>query len=415
MATAELASWVQEPDPGRFPYDAVVRAYQRVGKHFVSKELLEQLTAVRDRLPAMRGPWPEVRALAAFLDTALDKPDGRYDYPTYLALPMLELPGLDEPVATAPFARSRCDRLSVQLIADSLDFELAALDGLSMRLGELRPSDDLVVKRCKHGLRAVMPALTRMSLARGVTSDDTVDRARQMRSLVRADMALAERRAMDLSILPVYVSHDEYMFLRVLQTFETTFVLLTMHLRAAIDALAGRRTGEAVHFIAGAEESLRESAPLFSMLATMQIDSFRTFREYTEGASAIQSRGYKLVEALCRTPDAERADSPAFTSVPEIRERLAGGQPNLDDAYREARNSGDLDEAERARVGAAMRAFAGALQRWRGTHYRLAVRMLGEATGTGYTEGTPYLAAVRDIPVFHQVSHAEDEAKVRTR
>ncbi|WP_252942208.1 hypothetical protein, partial [Streptomyces sp. EL9] len=37
----------------------------------------------------MHGPWPEIRALASFLDTALDKPDGRYDYPTYLALPVL--------------------------------------------------------------------------------------------------------------------------------------------------------------------------------------------------------------------------------------------------------------------------------------------------------------------------------------
>ncbi|WP_069172166.1 tryptophan 2,3-dioxygenase [Streptomyces griseus] len=415
MATAELASWVQEADPGRFPYDAVVREYQRVGKHFVSKELLDRLTAVRDRLPMMHGPWPEVRALASFLDTALDKPDGRYDYPTYLALSMLELPGLDEPVATAPFARSRCDRLSVQLIADALDFELAALDGLSMRLSELRPSRDLAVKRCKHGLRAVLPALTRMSLARGVTSEDHVDRARQMRSLVRADMAIAERRAMDLSILPVYVSHDEYMFLRVLQTFETTFVLLTMHLRAAIDALSGRRADEAVHFLNGAEDSLRESAPLFSMLATMQIESFRTFREFTEGASAIQSRGYKLVEALCRTPDRERAESPAFHSVPEIHARLAGGHPNLDDTYREVRDSGDLGPAECARVGAAMSTFASALHRWRGTHYRLAVRMLGEATGTGYTEGTPYLAAVRDIPVFHQVSPADNEATVRSR
>jgi hypothetical protein len=35
--------------------------------------------------------------------------------------------------------------------------------------------------------------------------------------------------------------------------------------------------------------------------------------------------------------------------------------------------------------------------------------MLGrERTGTGYTEGTPYLAAVRDIPVFREVT-AEDD------
>lgn len=61
-----------------------------------------------------------------------------------------------------------------------------------------------------------------------------------------------------------------------------------------------------------------------------------------------------------------------------------------------------------------MTGFAQALQRWRGTHYRLAVRMLGEATGTGYTEGTPYLDSVRDIPVFHHAAPAADRT-VRTR
>jgi tryptophan 2,3-dioxygenase len=47
-----------------------------------------------------------------------------------------------------------------------------------------------------------------------------------------------------------------------------------------------------------------------------------------------------------------------------------------------------------------MARFADTLLRWRETHYRLAVRMLGERPGTGYTEGTPYLRSVRKIPVF---------------
>jgi hypothetical protein len=29
--------------------------------------------------------------------------------------------------------------------------------------------------------------------------------------------------------------------------------------------------------------------------------------------------------------------------------------------------------------------------------------MLGDKAGTGYTEGTPYLRAVREIPVFRSV------------
>jgi hypothetical protein len=44
--------------------------------------------------------------------------------------------------------------------------------------------------------------------------------------------------------------------------------------------------------------------------------------------------------------------------------------------------------------------------------------MLGEATGTGYTEGTPYLKSVRDIPVFRTVDVPDamsGEGTARTR
>jgi tryptophan 2,3-dioxygenase len=51
-------------------------------------------------------------------------------------------------------------------------------------------------------------------------------------------------------------------------------------------------------------------------------------------------------------------------------------------------------------VVTAMAEFAAALSRWRQTHYRLAVRMLGAKPGTGYTDGTPYLERVRAVPVF---------------
>ena len=37
-----------------------------------------------------------------------------------------------------------------------------------------------------------------------------------------------------LTLLPVYTVHDEYLFLRVLQRFETTFALIAVHLRATL-------------------------------------------------------------------------------------------------------------------------------------------------------------------------------------
>src|ERR1043165_2976790 len=129
MFTTEVRSWLHDPVPEKFPYDAVVRHFHDVGKHFVRPEPLALLAEVRGRLPDLRGPWQPVRTLAAFLDIALDKADERYDYPSYLALSLLHQPTVDDPAEQAPFARARCDRLMAQVVAEGLAVELAAMDG----------------------------------------------------------------------------------------------------------------------------------------------------------------------------------------------------------------------------------------------------------------------------------------------
>ena len=57
-----------------------------------------------------------------------------------------------------------------------------------------------------------------------------------------------------------------------------------------------------------------------------------TFREYTDGASAIQSRSYKTIESLCRRPDPERLVGPGYDAVPEVRARVLTAQPTLEEA-----------------------------------------------------------------------------------
>jgi len=409
MFVSELDAWFYDLDPAKFPYEAEVGEFRSAGKDFVSPDILGQLDRARSLLPQVNSPWPNVRTLACFLDSALDKPDGRYDYPTYLALSQLQLPSVDDPAEQTPFTRSRVDRLIVQLAADALHFELQAADGRTSLLPDLRPPRELQLKRYRHALRAIRPALNRLNLGQRVTSTDPEEAARQASAVVRADMSVSERRSMLLSVLPVYTIHDEYMFLRTLQIFETTFALIAVNLRAAVAALRCRDTGRAVHYLGIAEQALREASPVFSMLATMQVESFRTFRQFTEGASAIQSRNYKIIESLCRTPDAARTDSASYQSVPEVRARVLAGQDTLDDAFREARDSGDLPAEDLADLTAGMEAFAGALLRWRTTHYRLAVRMLGDVQGSGYTAGAPYLAACRTIPVFKTVGATTGE------
>ena len=51
--------------------------------------------------------------------------------------------------------------------------------------------------------------------------------------------------------------------------------------------------------------------------------------------------------------------------------------------------------------------FEDALVRWRRTHHSIAVRMLGDATGSGYSEGTPYLKSVIHLPVFDHTGRSD--------
>src|SRR5918998_426685 len=93
---AAITSWLSSRNADDFPYDLAVAEFNRVGKHFVATELLEALAGVRAALSEVRGSVAGVRLLDRFLDAALDKWDGRYANPTYLALSLLPLPSVDD-------------------------------------------------------------------------------------------------------------------------------------------------------------------------------------------------------------------------------------------------------------------------------------------------------------------------------
>jgi tryptophan 2,3-dioxygenase len=393
----EVAEWCADRDAETFPYDEVVAHFNRVGKHFVSRDLLVGL----DRVRAALADDADARylQLTRFLDTALDKFDGRYDNPSYLALDQLQLPGADGCPDPRHAQRQR-DRLVVLLIADMMRFELAALQGDIDLLPEMRPDSRITAKRCRHGLRAIRPALERLGLGADFDETDPLTAALEVCRAVFGDTSPAERRTLQLTALPVSLVHDEYMFIRALQSYETTFALIAVQLKAAVAALDRGEFTAATAGIEAAAQVLGEASPIWSLVATMQLESFLRFREYTDGASAIQSRNYKAVEATCRLPDQARLDSPAYQSVPEIRERVLAGQRNLADALSAAVGSGLLAPDAQAAVHAAMERFEGAIFKWRKTHHRLAVRMLGERRGTGYTAGVDYLEEGRTTPVF---------------
>ncbi|WP_245730223.1 hypothetical protein [Micromonospora pallida] len=205
----------------------------RVGKHFVDRDVLLGLDRARAALPA--GPRPGLTLLRRFLDCALDKWDGRYDYHSYLALPVLStaLEGIGE--ITPGRARRHRDRRYLHLLTDLLRFELDVEAGRTDLLPGQRPDRDRLTKRLRLAVRAAQPVLARLSPLTTITATDPVAAAAEVCAAV--DATTAERRDLRLSMLPVYVVHDEYLFLRVLQSYETTFALLVVLLRAARDAL----------------------------------------------------------------------------------------------------------------------------------------------------------------------------------
>jgi tryptophan 2,3-dioxygenase len=394
-----VAEWLKDRDPHTFPYESVVRRFHRVGKHFVERELLDSLCQARAVLPV--GSTFQPTPLEPFLDTALDKYDGRYDYLTYTGLSLLPLPGRVGCASDGGAALRQRNRLVCVLVTDALRFEQAAVAGATRFLPQMRPDRRTVAKRCRLGLRVNSRMSGRNGGNTSYRMQDPVKAAQDWCAAVRQSQSAPERIALRLSMLPVYVVHDEYLFIRVLQSFEATFALLVVQLSAAVAALEAGDPARATMLVDAARSALQESAPLFSMLATMRVESFRRFRQFTDGASAIQSVNYKRMESLCRLPDYERLESQAYQSVPAVRSKLlAGDQHNLESAYLAARARGWLPPARDDAFRAATARFASVLRHWRSTHYHLALRMLGDVKGTGQTEGPPYLRKVLDVPIF---------------
>lgn len=387
--------------PADFPFDTVVAAFHRVGRHHVAPGVLAALAGVREVLAAAPALDEDADLLDRFLDVALAKWDDRFANPTYLGLGLLPLPTEDlHGRGDTEVAGRDYDRLLVHLIADLMRFETGVADGTIDLSPELRPEPRTTAKRCRLGLQVAGPSVRRLGWGDLLEAADPVASARRLWTRVDADLSRLDRRRLQLTMLPVSLVHDEYQFIRVLQAFEATFALMAVQLNAAIHELTAGNPELAAALISAATATLHDAAPLFSLVGTMRVEAFQTFRVFTEGASAIQSRNYKLVEALCRRPDQSRLDSAAYHSVPEVRRRVLTGHQTLDEAYLAAREGHQFVPHSTAALEQAMTAFAATLRRWRRTHYRLAERMLGERTGTGYNEGAPYLKSVQTIPVF---------------
>ncbi|WP_030384952.1 tryptophan 2,3-dioxygenase family protein [Streptomyces sp. NRRL S-241] len=374
---------------------------RRTGKHFLPQPLLHRLGDIQHRHAVDRRPL-----LQAFLDCMLDKHEGRYWNRTYLSLPLLELllEASDDPEGVPD-----PNRMATLLIADVIRFETrtAALSRESEGAVDRDPPDPVTLrKRLRHALRFVADDVG------GADAEDLWSRADHVPDSRWAEVADRLPRPtgteaahwFDVTVQPVYVLHDEYFFIRALQAHEMIFTAIAAEVRTAIGALRDGRLDAAADHVDRAAGLFDRASALFRMVATMRPGHFSAFREFTQGASAIQSEQYKRFEILCGLPTAPRLRSEAFTHVPSVRAEAEGeGHDTVVRAYLDLRRSVRFTEAEWNRFRSALGGLEERHQRWKSTHRSLAARMLGDAHGTGYTAGVPYLAECLDNRLFWQL------------
>ncbi|MEU6299553.1 tryptophan 2,3-dioxygenase family protein [Streptomyces erythrochromogenes] len=367
---------------------------RRTGKHFLPKRMLIRLSEIRHRNAA------GLPFLHAFLDCLLDKHEDRFWNRTYLSLPVLELL-LDERNSAVS-----ADRMSTLLMADVVRFETGAAGGSREGPGRGRPDAETVRTRLRHAVRFVAQGIgssgegdlpSRLDGSRGSRLEDVVDH-------LPRPPATDGWSWFDVTVQPVYVLHDEYFFIRILQAHEMLFTAMSDHVASAVSALREGYPDECAERIDGAVAMFERAAGLFRTVATMRAEHFSTFRHYTQGASAIQSEQYKRFESLCGVPPAARLDSTAFTSVPAVRTATQDpGHDTITRAYLDLRRGGGRGGAAWSRLDDALGRLEGRHQRWKSAHRGLAARMLGDAHGSGYTDGVPYLTGALENRLFWQL------------
>lgn len=348
----EIARWhtagVDPPLDGLELGRQVTREVRRRGRHFVDPALL---AALDDVARSHRGRDPY---LDAFLDAVLARQHDRFRNETYLALPLLELIVADPATGLDP------DGLATLLMADVVAHEGAPDADVDARTA---------ATRARHAARFV-----------AATGPSRIAEAPPTRAAAW----------LPLTVLPVSLEHDEYFFVRALQAHEQTFLRLTTEMRAATGQLRRGWVPEATASLRRANHVVERAALLFRVVATLRPESFHSFRRYTDGASAIQSAAYKRFELACGSPDEERLRSEAFTNVPTVRAE-APAPDDLARAFGDLRRGGRTDPQVQRALQAEIDRLEAAHQRWKTTHHSLAARMLGDAPGSGYTAGVPYL------------------------
>lgn len=303
---------------------------------------------------------------------------------TYLALS--SLPFADRqlhPELSLGDAERAWDHAISNLLGDLIQLELRAIEGEPLPLPRMRPDVALASERCLLALEAAAPALSRRGLTGSAGPDNgllTLERVRAICGEVASALSTDERQALRQSMQPVSQIHDEYLFIRVLQAFETTFSFVALALRRAGERLVAKDAAGAILALKATTRVLLESEPLFALLGTMRFEPFFELRQYFAAARAVQSRGFQVLGTLCRSPGASRLEALERRALPEVSERVRAGQATLAETFAFACYTERLSVDDQARVEASMTGLEVVILQWRRSHRKVGNRMLGRST-----------------------------------
>jgi len=405
-----------------FPVQQILHHYHTYGKHFGSTEVLEELLLVQEDLRTY-GPVQDHTAydlLNLFLHMLLDKRSGQYDYLSYVGT---QLPERVIIAANHTFAEYQEMQIAYLLgiLSDIIFMEYQTLMGEEKLFNGLMPNPLILKRRIFNALKAidVYRGFT-TTLAVPIWLDDVLQRWKQEVTLelplspelgemtanlifsMLQQLSRHERLLLDMTILPVWTTHDEYMFIRILQSFEVLFGITIKGFLSCQNDIQHASFASAQAVMEILTDIYRRSPALFRVLTTMQRDSFSAFRVYTEGASAIQSERYKTIEVLAASVPQERLRSAAFLSVPPIKETYEQKQiENFEHLLQSFLSDPSYLASETFQAFLqSMKAFDQSFVAWKNMHCNIAVKMLGSTGGTGGTPGPSYLKKYVNDSIF---------------
>jgi tryptophan 2,3-dioxygenase len=380
-----------------FPVEAVASHWQSHGRHKADSAAVAHVAAVSGlAAESSAGPPDPAWLLARWLPMLVDVHRNELTYASYVGVaPLVDL------------ARSLTgERVVAAILAELLRHETATWDpaaspvmrNVMWRRRVHAAASAVVQHRPPEADRTALAGVWPVRRTAGAPSDEAVRSAgARLAERVQTTLPPAVVRAIRTLVVPATDVADEIMFLRVLQLFEVVFAGMATSLCSGRDALAAGDTDRATTDVACAANALTRAIPFFRILGTLPVESFAEIRLLTPGASGLQSESFKRIELACAPQDHERMGSAGYAE-PNIAALVDQqmDRPSIQELV--------LRQHPPAALIEAMTSLDGAWAQWKRTHWAIAVRLIGDAAGTGGTSGAAYLrhhVSGRLFPMLH--------------